>query len=71
MLTSFNYHQWKEYMEGLLHTKKLFRLTEEIEVEPILNNDKGKQRDESPVKKEKSSHSLANRSSFLIAYQTR
>ena len=41
-LTSFNYHQWKEDMEGPLHTKKLFRLTEEIEVEPILNNDKEK-----------------------------
>ena len=41
-LTSFNYHQWKEDMEGLLRTKKLFRLTEEIEAEPILNHDKEK-----------------------------
>ena len=29
-------------MEGLLCTKKLFRLTEEIEVEPIRNDDKEK-----------------------------
>ena len=40
LLTSFNYHQWKEDMEGLLHTKKLFKLTKETEVEPILNHDK-------------------------------
>ena len=42
LLTSFNYHQWKEDMEGLLRTKKLFRLIEGIEVEPILNHDKEK-----------------------------
>ena len=39
-LTSFNYHQWKEDRESLLHTKKLYRLTMELEVEPILNHDK-------------------------------
>ena len=41
-LTSFNYHQWKEDMERFLHTKLLFKLTEEIEVVPILNHDKEK-----------------------------
>ena len=41
-LTPFNYHQWKEDMEVLLHTKKLFRLIEEIEAVPILNHDKEK-----------------------------
>ena len=41
-LTPFNYHQWKEDMEVLLYTKKLFRLTEEIEVVPIVNHDKEK-----------------------------
>ena len=39
-LTSFNYHQWKEDMENQLRSKKLFRLTMEIEVEPILNHEK-------------------------------
>ena len=41
-LTPFNYHQWKEDMEVLLCTKKLFRLTEETEVVPVLNHDKEK-----------------------------
>ena len=41
-LTPLNYHQWKEYMEVLLHIKKLFRLTEETEAMPVLNNDKEK-----------------------------
>ena len=41
-ITPFNYHQWKEDMEVLLHTKKLFRLTEETEAMPILNHDKEK-----------------------------
>ena len=41
-LTPFNYHQWKEYMEVLLRTKKLFRLTEETKAVPILNHDKEK-----------------------------
>ena len=40
-LTSFNYHQWED-MEGLLRTKNLLRLIEEIEAEPILNHDKEK-----------------------------
>ena len=39
-LTPFNYHQWKEDMEVLIHTKKLFKVTEGTEVEPILNHDK-------------------------------
>ena len=33
-LTPFNYHQWKEYMVVMLHTKGLFRLIEEVEEEP-------------------------------------
>ena len=41
-LTPFNYHQWKEDMEVLLCTKKLFRLIEEIEAVPILNHEKEK-----------------------------
>ena len=41
-ITPFNYHQWKEDMEVLLCTKKLFRLTEETEAVPILNHDKEK-----------------------------
>ena len=41
-LTSFNYHQWKEDMESLLHSKKLYILTIELEVEPVLNYDKEK-----------------------------
>ena len=41
-LTHFNYHQWKEYMEVLIHIKKLFKLTEETEVVPVLNHDKEK-----------------------------
>ena len=40
LLTSFNYHQWKEDMETKLRSKKLFILTMEIEVEAILNHDK-------------------------------
>ena len=41
-LTPLNYNQWKEDMEVLLRTKKLFRLIEETEVVPILNHDKEK-----------------------------
>ena len=41
-LTSFNYHQWKEDMEGLLHTKKIFRLIEETEEEPESDKYKAK-----------------------------
>ena len=41
-LTPFNYHQWKEDMEVLLHTKQLFILIEEIEVVPALDHDKEK-----------------------------
>ena len=41
-LTPFNYHQWKEDMEVLLHTKNLFRLIEETEAVPYLDNDKEK-----------------------------
>ena len=37
LLTSFNYHQCKEDMDSLLHTKKLYRLIMELELEPILN----------------------------------
>ena len=38
--TSFNYHQWKEDMASLLRTKKLYRLT--MELEAVLNYDKEK-----------------------------
>ena len=41
-LTPFNYHQWKEDMGVLLYTKKLFRLTKEIEAMLVLNHDKEK-----------------------------
>ena len=41
-LSPFNYHQWKEDMEVLLCTKKLFRLTEETEAVLVLNHDKEK-----------------------------
>ena len=41
-LTTFNYHQWKEDMEVLLHTKKLSRLTEETEAVLVLNHGKEK-----------------------------
>ena len=41
-LTSFNYPHWKEDMESLLHTKKIYRLTMELEAEPVLNYDKEK-----------------------------
>ena len=41
LLSPFNYHQWKEDMETKLHSK-VFRLTMEIEAEPILNQDKEK-----------------------------
>ena len=42
LLTPFHYHQWKEDMESLLHTKKIYRLTMELDSEPILNHDKEK-----------------------------
>ena len=42
LLTPFNYHQWKDDMRVLLHTKHLFRLIEEIEEEPELDKDKAK-----------------------------
>ena len=41
-LTPFNYHQWKEDMVVMLHTKQLFRLIEETEAVPILNHGKEK-----------------------------
>ena len=42
LLTTLNYHQWKEDMEMQLHSKKIFRPTMEIEAYPILNHDKEK-----------------------------
>ena len=41
-LIPFNYHQWKEDMVVMLHTNQLFRLIEEIDVVPALDNDKEK-----------------------------
>ena len=41
-LTPFNYHQWKEDMVVILSTKQLFRLIEETEAVPSLDNDKEK-----------------------------
>ena len=41
-LTPFNYHQWKEDMVVMLRTKQLFRLIEEKEAVPSLDNDKEK-----------------------------
>ena len=41
-LTPFNYHQWKEDMVVMLRTKHLFRLIEETEAVPSLDNDKEK-----------------------------
>ena len=41
-LTPFNYHQWKENMEMQLRSKNIFRLTMDIEEEPVLNHDKEK-----------------------------
>ena len=41
-LTPFNYHQWKENMVVILHTKGLFRLIEEAEEEPDSDKDKAK-----------------------------
>ena len=41
-LTPFNYHQWKEDMVVMLCTKNLFKLIEEIESVPALDNDKEK-----------------------------
>ena len=32
-LTPFNYHQWKEDMEIQLHSKGLYRVTMDIEIE--------------------------------------
>ena len=42
VLTPFNYHQWKEDMEMQLRSKRLFRLTMEVEKEPIHYVDKEK-----------------------------
>ena len=42
ILTPFNYHQWKEDMEMQLLSKRLFRLTMEIEAEPVHYVDKEK-----------------------------
>ena len=42
ILTPFNYHQWKEDMEMQLRSKRLFKLTTEIEAEPIHYVDKEK-----------------------------
>ena len=41
-LTPFNHHQWKEDMVVMLRTKQLFRLIEEREAMPALDNDKEK-----------------------------
>ena len=40
LLTHFHYHQWKEDMEMQLHSKRLYRATMGIEVEPIHYVDK-------------------------------
>ena len=42
LLTPFNYHQWKDDMRVLLHTKHLFTIIEEIEEEPESDKDKAK-----------------------------
>ena len=42
LLTPFNYHQWKEYMDMKLHSKIIFRLKMEIEAEPFHYVDKEK-----------------------------
>ena len=34
LLTSFNYHQWKEDMEIHLHSRGLYRVTMNTELEP-------------------------------------
>ena len=39
-LSPFNYHQWKEDMEMQLHSRRLFRLTMEVDKEPINNVEK-------------------------------
>ena len=41
-LTPFNYHQWKEDMVVMLHTKQLFRLIEETEAKPASDKYKAK-----------------------------
>ena len=41
-LTPFNYHQWKEDMVVMLHTKHLFRLIEETKEEIESDKDKAK-----------------------------
>ena len=41
-LTPFNYHPWKADMVVMLRTKQLFRLIEETEAVPTLDNDKEK-----------------------------
>ena len=41
-LTPFNYHQLKDDMVVMLHTKHLFKLIEEIEEEPESDKDKAK-----------------------------
>ena len=42
LLTPFNYHQWKDDMVVMLHTKHLFKLIEEIEEVPESDKDKAK-----------------------------
>ena len=42
LLTPFNYHQWKEDIEIQLHSKGLYRVTMEMEVELIHYVDKAK-----------------------------
>ena len=42
LLIPFNYHQWKEDMEMQLHSKRLFRLTMEVDKESIHYVDKEK-----------------------------
>ena len=41
-LTPFKYHEWKDDMKVLLHTKHLFRLIEETEEELESDKDKAK-----------------------------
>ena len=42
LLTPFNYLQWKDHMEMQLHSKRLYRVTMDIEVETIHYVDKEK-----------------------------
>ena len=42
IINPFNYHQWKEDMEMQLHSKRLYRVTMDTEVELIHYVDKEK-----------------------------